>query len=490
METIALTHELPFRRRVALSRQHASAHTRRAAINTAYLTLSEGTALAVSLVVAGLLRQLWTSEPGLVVGAGWAVLPVYWAGSALWRLLPGWGLGAVEELRRQTLLVVSSFLMTVLGIWLAGPDLVDAPVSSRLTLGIAGVLALVIVPAARAKTKSMLVEAGVWGVPAVIYGAGEAGSRVVRQLQEERGIGYVPVAVFAEDERQWGDFLDTVPIVGGLEQIVPEAAVAFLALPEGARERQNELLEGPLASYPTVVLVPELLDAPTLGVRPRDIAGVLGLEISDTLTHTPARLLKRVFDLAVVALWAPLWMPVTALLAAAIWIEDRSNPFYGQVRVGRDGATFRAWKLRTMVPDAEAVLERALAEDDALRAEWETYFKLERDPRITRVGAFLRTTSLDELPQLWNVVEGTMSLVGPRPLPAYHHDELPERVRNLRERVRPGLTGLWQVSGRSDAGNTGMERWDPYYVRNWSPWLDAVILVRTVKVVLRGSGAY
>jgi lipopolysaccharide/colanic/teichoic acid biosynthesis glycosyltransferase len=143
-----------------------------------------------------------------------------------------------------------------------------------------------------------------------------------------------------------------------------------------------------------------------------------------------------------------------------------------------------------MVPDADAALARALASDPVLRAEWNAHFKLERDPRITRVGAFLRKTSLDELPQLLNVLRGEMSLVGPRPLPRYHHDELEGRVAALRESVRPGITGLWQVSGRSDTGTLGMERWDPYYVRNWSLWLDLVILVRTVRVVLQRSGAY
>jgi lipopolysaccharide/colanic/teichoic acid biosynthesis glycosyltransferase len=202
------------------------------------------------------------------------------------------------------------------------------------------------------------------------------------------------------------------------------------------------------------------------------------------------RALKRTGDLLVVLALAPFWMPLVALLALAIWLSDRGSPFYAQERVGENGRLFAAHKLRTMVPDAEGVLARALEADPALREEWDTYFKLEKDPRITRVGAFLRRTSLDELPQLFNVLTGEMSLVGPRPLPRYHHDELPERVRTLRDRVRPGITGLWQVSGRSDAGNIGMERWDPYYVRNWSPWLDIVILVRTFRVVLKGSGAY
>ena len=143
-----------------------------------------------------------------------------------------------------------------------------------------------------------------------------------------------------------------------------------------------------------------------------------------------------------------------------------------------------------MVRNAEAVLARHLAADAQLRAEWEAHCKLKHDPRITAVGRFLRRTSLDELPQLFNVIAGNMALVGPRPLPAYHEEKLPARLREVRHRVRPGITGLWQVSGRSNAGNAGLERWDQYYVRNWSIWLDIVILVRTIRAVFRADGAY
>ena len=237
-------------------------------------------------------------------------------------------------------------------------------------------------------------------------------------------------------------------------------------------------------------MIPDLFEAPSLWVRPRDFAGVLGLELTSTLTRRLPRVVKRAVDLAAVLLAAPVWLPLVGAAALAVYLGDRRSPFYAQERIGEGGRPFRTRKLRTMVPNAEAVLTRALASDPALRDEWETTFKLARDPRITRVGALLRRTSLDELTQLFDVLQGTMSLVGPRPLPRYHHEDLPQRVRDLRERVRPGITGLWQVSGRSDAGNVGMERWDPYYVRNWSLWLDAVILVRTVQVVLKGSGAY
>ena len=490
METVLLTAADPFARRVAAARTRSLAYVRRVAVNAGALALAETFALALSLVAAGAARQIITGEAAMEIGPAWAVLPVYLAVASWAHLLPGWGLGAVEELRRIVLALGAVFTLVVGGMWLAQTNADGGAAASRLALGLAGVFAVVLVPLARTYAKVALIRADVWGVGAVVYGAGPAGSRIVRQLQEQRGIGYVPLAVFDDRPETWGGYLDTVPVVGDTARVAPEAVVAFLALPEADREHQVALLEGPLAGYRTVVVIPDLFEAPSLWVRPRDFGGVLGLELRSALTTPLPRAAKRAVDLLAVGLAAPVWLPLVGLAALAVWLGDRAAPFYSQERIGLGGRPFRASKLRTMVPDAEAVLARALASDASLRDEWDTTFKLARDPRITRVGAILRRTSLDELPQLFDVVRGAMSLVGPRPLPRYHHEDLPERVRDLRERVRPGITGLWQVSGRSDAGNVGMERWDPYYVRNWSLWLDAVILVRTVQVVFKGSGAY
>jgi lipopolysaccharide/colanic/teichoic acid biosynthesis glycosyltransferase len=192
----------------------------------------------------------------------------------------------------------------------------------------------------------------------------------------------------------------------------------------------------------------------------------------------------------VVVFAMPLWVPVLVVITLAIWLADRANPFYRQERVGRYGRVFKTWKFRSMVPDAEHVLQERLEEDSVFKEQWENDCKLKDDPRITAVGRLLRRTSLDELPQLFNVLVFEMSLVGPRPLPQYHHQQLARPVRDLREQVLPGITGLWQVSGRSESGTAGMERWDTYYVRNWSPWLDVVILVRTIKAVFSAEGAY
>jgi lipopolysaccharide/colanic/teichoic acid biosynthesis glycosyltransferase len=250
------------------------------------------------------------------------------------------------------------------------------------------------------------------------------------------------------------------------------------------------MIEGKLGGFFKVMVIPELFEVPSLWVKPRDIAGILGLEITANLQNPFARFTKRAMDLAMVISTSPLWIPVCVATAFAIWLADRHNPVFLQERVGNGGRIFKTWKFRTMVPNAEEVLRGKLDQDENLRLQWLRNYKIKNDPRVTRLGRFLRRLSIDELPQLVNILRGEISLVGPRPLPLYHHKKLTPRVRELRERVRPGLTGLWQVSGRSDRPHEDMERLDSYYVRNWSPWLDMVVLVRTYRAVIRGDGAY
>ncbi len=208
-------------------------------------------------------------------------------------------------------------------------------------------------------------------------------------------------------------------------------------------------------------------------------------------SHSKAlKVLKQVIEVSIVLVAFPLWFPICAVIYFLIFIEDGKNPLFIQERLGKGGKGFRTFKFRTMVPNAEEVLKKVLEEDEALRTEWETFYKLRKDPRVTKIGKLLRRTSLDELPQLFNVLLGDMGMVGPRPLTAYHQDVLPANVRTLRESVKPGITGLWQVSGRSDSGTEGMKKWDPYYVQNWSIKLDLTILVRTAFVVIACKGAY
>lgn len=451
------------------------------------IVLAAGDMLAIvfSFLAAGSIRYIWQGAL-LIPEWSWYIIPAWWVGAAIVRLLPSWGLGPVEELRRTTLLLIVVFAGASVVLFIAK----QSESVSRITLTLSFAISMVSVPFMRWLVKRTLISFGLWGLPTVIYGGGEFAERIVGFLQEEKGLGYNPIGIFDDDPSSWNTDLLNVPIEGGTNLVTPEASVAILAMPSMSGSRASELLEGPLSYYRTVIIIPDLFDTPSLWVNPRDLNGILGLEITSNLINPFSRFAKLTFDFLVVLLSSPIWFPICALLAFLIKFEDGGNPFFLQERVGRGGQKFKTFKFRTMVPNAEDVLRQKLEEDAELRHEWETFYKLRKDPRITKIGRLLRRLSLDELPQLLNVVRGEMSLVGPRPLPQYHSNELPRRVRELRERVRPGITGLWQVSGRSDSGNEGMEQWDPYYVRNWSLWLDAVILIRTITAVVKGSGAY
>jgi Undecaprenyl-phosphate galactose phosphotransferase WbaP len=193
-------------------------------------------------------------------------------------------------------------------------------------------------------------------------------------------------------------------------------------------------------------------------------------------------------DIALTLVGGILILPLLVFIAVLIKADSKGSPFYTQRRLGQDGVRFRALKFRTMHRDADRRLTELLDSSSELRAEFDQFHKLSRDPRITRVGRFLRKYSLDELPQLWNVISGDMSLVGPRP---YLEKEIPEMAQKeaIVLRVRPGLTGIWQVTTRNESTFEERVDMDVEYVRNWSPWLDLYILARTVTVVVAGTGS-
>ena len=282
-----------------------------------------------------------------------------------------------------------------------------------------------------------------------------------------------------------------VPVAGGLDSVATAVArfgadtVAVLACPEMNGMRLRELAWNLEKARTDMYVASALLDVagPRTTIRP--VAGLPLLHVDHPELAGVKRVIKGVFDKVTAALALIVLSPLFGLIALAIWIPDRESVFFRQTRVGRDGRMFRVWKFRTMVVDAEARKAQLLAHNEANGA----LFKMRRDPRVTRTGAWLRRWSLDELPQLINVLVGDMSMVGPRPaLPA----ETAEYGHHMRRRlaVRPGITGLWQVHGRSDLSWDEAERLDVRYVENWSLVLDLQILWKTLSAVVRGSGAY
>lgn len=222
----------------------------------------------------------------------------------------------------------------------------------------------------------------------------------------------------------------------------------------------------------------------------REAASVLVIpDLFNNLASPVNVLFNRSFDLAAGTVVLLLALPLMAAIAVAVKLDSPGPVIFAHRRIGRGGREFKCYKFRTMVVNAEAVLQELLSKDPALRAEWKRDFKLKNDPRITRVGRFLRRTGLDELPQIFNVLKGEMSLVGPRPIVKKEVLRFGPYIDDF-YLVRPGITGLWQVSGRNDIDYGDRIRLESWYVRNWSLWLDITILIRTFGVVLARRGAY
>ena len=454
---------------------------------------NRGVGAAMTLLAAdavALVASVSASGPFFGQAGGWLprwtpVFVLLWLGAmALGRIYPGWGIGPVTTVRNRSLSAFAAMVLTGLAL-LAGNSPQVADVMRVVASAGIGVGATVL---ARGLVRRAFLRRGRWGVSTVFYGTTDSARRVLQVLQTQPDVGFRPIGVFEDDPRMWGRELAGVPVLGDTGLVHPDAPVAMVAGLGGASAHSR--MDALLKYYRQVIIVPDLVDQNTAIMQPVDLGGLLGLQLQINLASPLARGLKRTVELALTLLTLPAWGAVVAAGALAVWLGDRKNPFYAQARVGRGGRVIHVHKLRTMVPDAESVLQAALREDEALRIEWETTAKLQDDPRITRVGAVLRRLSVDELPQLFNVLKGEMALVGPRPLPSYHEDRLAPDARELRRRVRPGVTGLWQVSGRSNTGDAGIAWLDAYYVRNWSAWLDLTVFLRTFSAALRGEGAY
>lgn len=456
----------------------------------AALILSDAASLAASVTAAVGVKAAFGGKIELEsYVALWPFLFVFLIGYAVAGLYSGMGISAPVELRRSmlssTILFVSLAAATV-SLRGAGRDV-------TWTLLLALILSVGLVPLTRECVRQVCSRASWWGLPAVVFGAGPAGTNVVLALLREPGLGLKPVAVLDDDTHGRHD-IHGVPILGpaGLAPLLmesPRPAYAVFAMPDVGRTLLMSMIEKFGAKFSHVLVIPDMEGFSSLWVESRSVGGMVGLELRQKVLAADYVVAKRLLDLALTVSGAALAFPLLILIA--LWIKlDSSGPlFYGQMRIGRNGVPFRAWKFRSMVVNADKMLASHLAAHPELREEWERDHKLKQDPRVTSAGRFLRRTSLDELPQLWNVFRGEMSLVGPRPITAQEVAKYGGNI-DVYKKVKGGITGLWQVSGRNDVSYDERVYWDLFYVRNWSIWLDLCILFRTIAVVLFSRGAY
>lgn len=370
----------------------------------------------------------------------------------------------------------------------------DVEAYSRAVLLSAWFLIIVFVRFGRSLARYFLARTDWWGELAVVIGAGTAGQSVTEALRRNPGAGLRILAILDDDSDKLEFARGAAPMSAPLSAAISLAKdygvrYAIIAMPEMRGNELAQIVERYASSFHHVFIIPDLSGISTLSVDARDLGGVLGVKISHRLLHRTPQALKRSLDLLAAILGGILLLPFFVVISAAIWLITRGSVFYGHERVGLAGRAFTAWKFRTMVGDADEVLRRNLEMNPGLLAEWSRCQKLRHDPRVTAIGRFLRRTSLDELPQIWNIIRGEMSFVGPRPIMQSEVDRYGSRY-SLYKKVRPGLTGLWQVSGRNNTTYDERVQLDEYYVRNWSVWLDLYIIGKTARVVLTGEGAF
>ncbi|CAI0955670.1 Putative colanic biosynthesis UDP-glucose lipid carrier transferase [Serratia proteamaculans] len=365
---------------------------------------------------------------------------------------------------------------------------------SRYVWVITWTLTLLLVPLARAVAKRLLNKFGLWQKHTVIIGTGKNARDAYAALQSEEVLGFAICAFFSSGEKCDKELLGK-PIISDEKELWmqcdPETTQFIVALEFDQHALRDQWLKK-LAKHHcrSISVIPTLRGVPLYGTDMSFIFSheVMILRVSNNLAKRTSRFVKRCFDIIGASAIIILLSPVLVILVFLV-SKDRGNAIYGHERIGRDGHKFKCLKFRSMVVNSQEVLKALLESDSDAQAEWNKDFKLKNAPRITKVGKFIRKTSLDELPQLFNVLKGEMSLVGPRPIIEKELERYAGDV-DYYLMAKPGMTGLWQVSGRNDVDYDTRVYFDAWYVKNWSLWNDIAILFKTINVVLKRDGAY
>ena len=367
---------------------------------------------------------------------------------------------------------------------------------SRLWFGSFLLLLVLLVPYFREKTKMFMIRRGLWYQPTCIVGIGENAKKTADALSSDSSLGHQIIGFI--------DVVNSLPpttktfhnhtvftsVEHAQTHIGSMPTLVFALETTNEIEKQNTLINKTIASSTQVTIVPPRMALPLYGAK---VVGIFRhdsalLKISNRLADPNAQNLKKLVDYMLSAL---LLIPVSVLILmlAGLIKLDGGPAFYKHRRLGRNGEPFDCLKFRSMRENSQELLDQYLDENPDAQREWNQTRKLKNDPRVTRIGKYLRRTSIDELPQLINVIKGEMSLVGPRPIvleEKHHYGSL----FSYYETMKPGMTGLWQVSGRNDTSYNERVQLDVWYCRNWSLWNDVVVLIKTCKILISRHGAY
>ena len=356
-------------------------------------------------------------------------------------------------------------------------------------------IALLIVPLGRIFVKIYLIKLGLYLKNTIIIGGGKNAIDAYNALSSEPYLGFKVKCFISYNKNPRLEELG-IPILNDVKQriwelITKKSDQFIIALEESETEARDFWLRYlSKKHYRSVSVIPTVRGLPLYSTDMSFLFSydVILLRMNNNLAKRTSRFLKRTMDIVLSFGLILILSPIFLILYLLIYI-DGGKPIYKHPRIGRDGKLFNCFKFRSMVLDSEEILSELLKQDPECKSEWEKEFKLKNDPRVTKIGSFIRRTSLDELPQLFNVLIGQMSLVGPRPITekelAFYENNVDYYLM-----AKPGITGLWQVSGRNDIDYETRVYFDSWYVKNWSLWNDIAILFKTIKVVFKRSGAY
>ncbi|PDT19379.1 sugar transferase [Rhizobium hidalgonense] len=430
--------------------------------------LIAGDIVSYLIVYFVLLSFLPSGSEGTVVERALAVAAlaaiVLYASAGLY---PGYRLQDHELLRRRTIAAAKVGVLTAFGA-------IILPETERLSLAIIVFVGfgLVVQTLVHWLARGLCWKLGIWGERAVVIGGRNLAPALIAHFKDHWQYGVRP-------EPFSPDCLDALPDDGPCIAVI--AGDTGSLLPDLALMRRR---------FAEVILLSDTPSLKVSGLRPADVGGEIGIRLTTGGRSMNSDLVRRILDLAIAIPATIVVAPFIAIAAAAIYAIDPGPVFFRHTREGRSGKPVHVLKLRTMYQDAEQRLEALFRDHPTMRAEWLSHFKLKDDPRILPViGHMLRSSSIDELPQLANIIAGEMAIVGPRPFPEYHLSAMDSEFRDKRRSVTPGLTGLWQISERSNADIELQQQLDEFYIDNRSLWFDLHILLSTIPAVLKGKGA-
>ncbi len=399
---------------------------------------------------------------------------------------------------RQMIKAVTASLIVIFAIVSLGKL---SNVISRLVIVFLWLYSLVIFPYFRFLGKKNLSRIGLWRENAIILGAGTTGIEIAEGIMREAHLGYKIIGFLDDAEEKKGMEIriddKTCKVFGKTRHFrkfvnLLHVSTVIIAIPSLSLQKMSEITSAVQRYTKSVLLVPDLKGIALLNTELYHLfmQQLFLLKINNNLKSLFNRFIKRSFDLALAILFFPLFLLLTGVIGMLVKIDSPGPVFYSHLRIGQKGKPIRVYKIRTMYMDASEKLKEFLEKDQSAREEWGNFFKLKNDPRVTGIGKWLRVTSLDELPQIINILKGDMSLVGPRPVVQEEIDYYYKEYADYYFMVKPGMTGLWQTSGRNVIGYDYRVKLDTWYVLNWSLWFDIVILFKTIKVVLNKEGAY